>query len=161
MGRQVWGVVLVAAVVTCVASTVRAQPSNPDTELERGAELASQEKFEAAVTVWLGVLDELKGDSRAKAYKYLGVAFKRMGMLPRLDPKSRARTGPGRVGGAVGADGGRVGGGRRGVQASLAVASGAIGPAVWRGEGRSCRGGRHPPVGQVASILSERAMRGG
>jgi len=82
MKGRLWVAMAVAASVICVAPQVRAQGVTPESELERGAELASQEKFEAAVTVWLGIVDELKGDSRAKAYKYLGVAFKRMGMLP-------------------------------------------------------------------------------
>jgi len=66
----------------CAATEARAQEADPEKELARGAELASQEKFKEAVTVWLQVHKDLKGEARSKADKYLGVAFKRMGMLP-------------------------------------------------------------------------------
>jgi hypothetical protein len=55
---------------------------DPDVLIKLGAELARQERFAEAVTLWLGVLEEAKGESQTLVHKYLGVAFKRMGRLP-------------------------------------------------------------------------------
>jgi len=66
---------------------VRAQESgasgrDPDVLIKLGAELARQERFDEAVTLWLGVLEEVRGEQLTLVHKYLGVAFKRMGRLP-------------------------------------------------------------------------------
>jgi len=59
-----------------------AQGEDPKTALERGVELARQEKFDEAIGIWLGVLDKLDPKERAAAQRKLGLAFKRTGRLP-------------------------------------------------------------------------------
>jgi len=77
--------VTVAVVLTAVAGwsgRAVAQGEDPKTALERGVELARQEKFDEAIGIWLSVLDKLDPEDRAAAERKLGLAFKRTGRLP-------------------------------------------------------------------------------
>jgi hypothetical protein len=70
------------ACLVCTSSALYAYDRDPKALLREGAELARQERFDEALTLWQGILDELEGTDLAKAHRYLGVAFKRTGRLP-------------------------------------------------------------------------------
>lgn len=78
-------IVVVAMVLTAVVSWpggAAAQGEDPMAALERGSELARQEKFDEAIGIWLSVLDKLGPEDQAAAQRKLGLAFKRTGRLP-------------------------------------------------------------------------------
>ena len=77
-----WIAISAVMLVALGAVPAAAQAVDPKAEIERGAELARQEKFADAVAVWLGVLDRVQGEDLVAVYKKLGVAFKRMERLP-------------------------------------------------------------------------------
>ncbi len=61
---------------------VIAQEETAKQLLERGADLARQERFDEAIEIWLGILDKLDGSDLATAEKKLGMAFQQTGRLP-------------------------------------------------------------------------------
>ena len=68
--------------VLLLSLPVHAQSPSPSSESERAADLAKQERFDEAIDIWLGILDQVEGDDLATVQKYLGVAFKRTGRFP-------------------------------------------------------------------------------
>jgi len=73
---------LTLAAVVWWSGMALAQEDDPKQALERGAELARQEKFDEAIGIWLSVLDKLGPEDLAAAQRKLGLAFKRTGRLP-------------------------------------------------------------------------------
>lgn len=61
---------------------LQAQQEDPVQTLRRGADLAREEKFEEALGLWLNVIDRLQGEDLVLAYRYLGIAYMQLGMLP-------------------------------------------------------------------------------
>jgi hypothetical protein len=74
--------VFVLLTVAGWADPAMAQQEDPKHALDRGSELARQEKFDEAIAVWLAVLDRLEPEDRATAQRKLGLAFKRTERLP-------------------------------------------------------------------------------
>jgi len=78
-----WTVALAVAACLCQSPAAWCQETATSKKrFNQGVALAKQKQYEAAISVWLDVLDELDEEYVPKAHKALGLACKKLGMLP-------------------------------------------------------------------------------
>lgn len=87
MGRCCFSLILVLLSLTCVSGISRAQEpgSSADDVKERfnkGVELAGANRFDEAIALWLGVLQDIPPAEQPRVHKALGFGFKKTGHLP-------------------------------------------------------------------------------
>ena len=77
---QLMGLCLVC--VVCLSPVVLGQERDPAALVQEATDLAREERFQEAVAIWLDILGELDDRSLPGVHRKLGLAYKRMGMLP-------------------------------------------------------------------------------
>lgn len=78
-GRVTFAALLLLLLFAALPGLVQADPKE---QFNKGVELAEQGDFSGAVSVFLGVMDQLPSAERGRAHKALGFCYRKLGKLP-------------------------------------------------------------------------------